>query len=68
MNYKIEKNIPMNKERFPFSQMEIGDSFFVGDGTPKSAIYPIATRASVKISTRAEGEGYRVWLTGKNEA
>jgi len=34
MNYKIEKDIPITKtkkenDKFPFSQMEVGDSFLI---------------------------------------
>ena len=67
MTYKIEKNIPMVKDRFPFSQMEIGDSFLVDDGTLKGSLYQTANRAKVRIATKSEGNGYRVWLTGKIE-
>jgi len=67
VTYKIEKNIPMVKDRFPFSQMETGDSFLVDDGTLKGSLYQTANRAKVRIATKSEGNGYRVWLTGKIE-
>jgi len=71
MDYKIEKNIPIKKlfggwdEKYPFSKMEIGDSFTV-TGEEKfivrSAAYAHANRHNKKFKTRAEDENTtRVW-------
>lgn len=68
MTYKIEKNIPLNQERFPFSQMEVGDSFLIEDGTPKYIVYTAARRAKVKVATKSLDTGTRVWLVEKAQA
>lgn len=65
MTYMIEKNIPINEERFPFSQMEVGDSFLITDGTPKYLVYAHARRAKVKVATKNLVAGVRVWLVEK---
>lgn len=32
---EIEKNVPIPiRHRYPFAQLEIGDSFFISDGNP----------------------------------
>lgn len=67
MTYKIEKDVPRKAGRFPFSKMEVGDSFYVGDILNRSVVYNAATRAGYKISTQTEGDGYRVWLAGRIE-
>lgn len=68
MTYKIEKNIPLNQERFPFSQMEVGDSFLIEDGTPRYIVYAAARRAKVKVATKVLDTGTRVWLVEKAQA
>lgn len=68
MTYQIEKNVPLNTERFPFAQMEAGDSFLVADGTAPGTVHAAARRAGVKIATKKEAQGFRVWLVGKVEA
>ena len=38
MDYKIEKNIPITKgkkSKYPFKEMEVGDSFECGEYSPK---------------------------------
>jgi len=71
--YEIEKNIPIEKavpicQKYPFSKMEIGDSFVV-DGKERfvvrAAAYEYARRYGVKFKTRAiKGEEKtRVWRT-----
>jgi hypothetical protein len=74
--YKIEKNIPMpegrgRKKKYPFEEMESGDSFFVKCGKKEVA----AVRAAVlkenracmthKWSTRTVDGGLRVWCLEK---
>lgn len=65
MSYLIEKDVPFKKDRFPFADMEIGDSFYVGEGLTRSIVFNAANRGKYKIATRTEGKGYRVWLMGK---
>ncbi len=68
MTYKIEKNIPLNRDRYPFLQMEIGDSFLVTDGMTHAGIYNAAKRKRCKIAIRTAKEGFRVWLVEKDVA
>jgi hypothetical protein len=72
--FKIEKNIPIPKadrgpgpgrnEKYPWSEMVPGDSFFVPE-TKVSRIYGAAWKASkrhnVKFVVRKVGDGVRVW-------
>jgi len=67
--YKIEKGVPMQKHKsdvYPFSEMEIGDSFFV-EGGDKYKLGPAASssgkRHGRKYSVRLVEGGYRVWRT-----
>jgi hypothetical protein len=66
--YKIEKNIPLPtdkpKGKWPFGEMEIGDSFFVGDRKPSSLgamASQYGMRHKKKFSVLKDGEGYRVF-------
>jgi hypothetical protein len=64
MKYKIEKNIPMpektNQCEYPFSDMEIGDSFLCRDNEKARSS---AKRFGYKVKTKSVKEGYRVWKT-----
>lgn len=56
---KIEKGIPVqSKTKYPFKQMNIGDSFICKTA---NGIYTCAKNASVKIQVRSTDDGYRVW-------
>lgn len=68
MTYKIEKNIPLVTERFPFSEMEEGDSFLISDGGSPSTAHAAARRANIKIATKKTDQGVRVWLIKKGNA
>lgn len=77
IEYKIEKNIPIVRARkaftrFPLDEMEVGDSFYIplSDQKKESAmasIYSAANsfnrshKAKIKVSTRSEADGLRVW-------
>jgi hypothetical protein len=76
--YKIEKNIPVQVKResnkYPFSKMEVGDSFFVkseNGQTPsktRAAIMQCIARfylsnTDVKFKTSVLDNGVRVWKT-----
>lgn len=70
MTFVIEKNIPIGKQvrksKYPFAQMENGDSFFVptGDQDPHrvaSRIHNHARHQNVRIATRQTENGIRVW-------
>lgn len=73
--YEIEKNIPLMGARksvlkYPFQDMEIGDSFFIPKGATKhvSASVQSCIKAynkyynkDIKVVTRREETGVRVW-------
>jgi hypothetical protein len=63
MKYKIEKNIPIpekqtNQCEYPFSDMEIGDSFLCKNND-KARLF--AKKFGYKVKTKQAKEGYRVW-------
>jgi len=74
---EIEKNIPMPEGgshigrpvKYPFADMEIGDSLFFADeptGTmsnPVVAARSAAAKRGWKVTARKEGDGVRVWRT-----
>lgn len=71
--FKVEKNIPIKArkhgaKKYPFSEMAIGDSFFVplseytNTGSARSSLYTAARREGVKITVRNTYCGnLRVW-------
>lgn len=67
--FKIEKNVPMPNglrtrgSRYPFPQMEVGDSFFAqgSRGTIASAAHTYGKKHGFRFSSRTEGDGVRVW-------
>lgn len=73
MAFTIDKGIevydrhkaPGRKEKYPFTEMEVGDSFHVTGADAKRVISAIGTRTrrghSERFTTRACGEGRRVW-------
>ena len=70
MTFVIEKNIPIGvqvrKSKYPFAQMENGDSFTVPlDGrnphSITSNIHNHARHQNVRIATRNGGDHVRVW-------
>ena len=77
MNIKIEKGIPLpplEKNRYPFGLMEVGDSFFIENIETVERCY-ITTQAKryffkkgitdLKIVSRKEQSGYRFYLIEK---
>jgi hypothetical protein len=73
MTYEIEKGIPVSPikgkkkpEKYPFSQMEPGDSFLVladekNRTRLRESIYYEASRSKIKIRIRSVESGLRVW-------
>ena len=62
----VEKSVPLpeGKKRYPYKEMEIGDSFFVGDGKLQvvcNANYRASKRLGMQFIARKETEGVRVW-------
>ena len=67
---KIEKGIPVPTPRatpakYPFAEMEIGDSFYVARGVAyiRSVASTRGKALSRKFAVQAEGDGVRVWRT-----
>ncbi len=64
--FKIEKgfSIPKAKKKYPFSTMEVGDSFLVGNDNLKSirsSAYNYASKNHKKFAVRETPEGHRCW-------
>jgi hypothetical protein len=64
----VEKSVPLpeGKKRYPYKEMEIGDSFFVGEGKLQvvcNANYRASKRLGMQFIARKEVEGVRVWRT-----
>ena len=70
---KIDKNVPIpplgqvidNKTKYPFREMEVGDSFFV-DGEvdsrrAKAAAKMMTKRSRLVLRTQKENNGVRIW-------
>lgn len=68
---KLEKNIPLPggvdpRERYPFPDMDVGDSYLVVDATMiknlRSAAYMYSRRhPGTRFTCRRYGEGWRLW-------
>lgn len=62
---KIEKGIPHPRSRFPFQEMEVGDSFLIPQEVPRMTVCVAAHRfgkdKGLKFSVRMTPEGYRCW-------
>ena len=70
MSYAIEKNIPIpeitlsatGREKYPFGELEIGDSFFVADKEKMhSTVVSAAKRLNRKFRSLVENGGTRIW-------
>ena len=69
--FHIEKGIPVpktagagRKTKYPFESMQVGDSFFVKDGTVKTLSRSCGTygkRLERKFTSRTVDGGARVW-------
>jgi hypothetical protein len=65
---KIDKNVPYQPERprnrYPFAQMECGDSIFVPAPTSYSArvaAYRYAKLHNVRFASQIDEKGVRIW-------
>lgn len=70
MTIKVEKGIPIppksSASKYPYAQLEIGDSFFVkGKIANKFAAsaYTQSKKLGIKTTVRNEKDGVRVWRT-----
>ena len=66
INLEVEKSVPLpeGKKRYPYASMDVGDSFFVGDGKLQvvcNANYRASKRLGMQFIARKEPEGVRVW-------
>lgn len=70
--YEVEENHPIpaqslprgRKEKYPWSQMSVGDSFFVEGGSIKTIVSAAAKakgRTGSVFVARPDGTGVRVW-------
>lgn len=65
--YEIDENIEMpSTKRYPFSDMEVGDSFAIGEyysdmNRVKAAAHQWGKRHGKKFSVRWTDQGYRCW-------
>lgn len=62
---QVEKKVPIPKERekYPFAQMEIGDSFWTLRNVASTAHSwsKNNARGKVRFITRREKKGFRIW-------
>lgn len=69
MIYEIDNNIPIPKPAhvYPFSAMEIGDSFLVSEPAEKQAArmacFHYSKKHGTKYCTKMEKESLRIWRT-----
>ncbi|MGL5397943.1 MAG: hypothetical protein ACRDBQ_22135 [Shewanella sp.] len=67
--FEIEKNVPIpdgytKKMKYPFKEMEVGDSIFFTESVMKSArsySHSFGLRYGVKFTTRLVHGGMRIW-------
>lgn len=61
----IEKGLPPPKDRFPFEEMEIGDSFLLPPDIKRMTVQVAALRHKKKtgkvFSVKKTSQGYRCW-------
>ena len=59
---QIDKGIPIpNRFKYPFKDMEIGDSFYLTKEEKTYNIHKLAKKAGIKVLTRRENDGRRIW-------
>lgn len=65
--FKIEKDIPVpniagrGRTKYPFHELEVGDSLFSESISIRQAAYAFARRKGIKVTVRKTDNGYRVW-------
>jgi|Laugresu1bdmlbdd_1035124.scaffolds.fasta_scaffold01577_12 hypothetical protein len=71
MKYKIQKNIPIpqkptNQCEYPFSEMNIGDSFLCSNSEKaRSAAKKYGYTVTIRRTNEDVLKGYRVWRINK---
>jgi hypothetical protein len=64
MEYKIDRDIPLplgRSERYPFSSMNIGESFFSEKMSARTASINYQKKHGGKFASRRENGGVRIW-------
>lgn len=67
MTVKIENGIPLSRDRYnkyPWHQMNVGDSFLFPQNIKSANTYSVASNASKngkQFLTRSTPDGYRCW-------
>ena len=62
----VQKDVPVPeaRKRYPYKEMEVGDSFFVEDGGIQNVCnqnYRMGKKLGMSFIARKEGTGVRVW-------
>jgi len=62
MNYEIEKDVPIpaTTKKYPWNDMEVGDSFFIPDGQPCASASHRKRYGEDHTTRKVEG-GIRIW-------
>ena len=68
---EVENGVPLpevpERVRYPFADMEVGDSFLIRDESlvknARSAAWMFGQRHGARFSCRRVAEGWRVWRT-----
>ena len=66
INLEVDKLVPLpeGKKRYPYKEMDIGDSFFVDAGKLQvvcNANYRASKRLGMQFIARKDSGGVRVW-------
>lgn len=70
MTFKIEKGVPVpvntgkGKGKYPWGEMEVGDSILMAPGVPANGVYQgwaKRNKPEWRFTSRKEGNAYRVW-------
>ena len=67
ITYTKSKDVPVPSHRrgrqplYDFPKLKRGESFFVQTESERNAYRKIAKRDMIKIVTRTERDGYRIW-------
>lgn len=63
MSFKTQKDVPVPpaKTKYPFSEMQVGDSIVVPNVNCTCAAYAYGRKHKQKFRTRAQGDWYRIW-------
>jgi hypothetical protein len=68
ISVELEKGVPLPvaRQKYPYKEMEVGDSFFVFAGGIQNVCnqnYRMGKKLGMSFIARKEGDGVRVWRT-----